>query len=343
MIFRKNNQIKSSLFVFFAMITFPFYLFAQESKKPVEHEAGFYYTIQKGDTLWGLSRRFYDSSWLWPDLWRENSQISNPHFLEPGERIRLFHQKKTERFVKPGLKQSLTEKAPYKEPIYFFYKEINKVGFIRKKTVTPRGTIFKVKGDKGMISRGDIVYIKQTEKTQLSPETRYTVYRPLKPIKDLKTRTDIGTQHYILGIAEIIKQEPRFAIARIIRSFREIKINDRLMPYRPRSSKIIVAQSKQEINGKIIAPEEDTAMIGSGVIAFIDKGKKDGITPGQSYSILSQGGKQSEFKKKEKILLPPDNIGSLVVLHTEQTTSTVLVTRSNKEFFPGARIGLSKP
>ena len=79
-----------------AIIFFPVLIFAQENKKIVEHEAGFYYTVQKGDTLWDLSDRFFDSSWLWPDLWSENSQISNPHWIYPGERIRIFHQKGTE-------------------------------------------------------------------------------------------------------------------------------------------------------------------------------------------------------------------------------------------------------
>jgi len=57
-------------------------------KGDVEYEAGFYYTVKKGDTLWDLSQRFSDTPWQWPDLWHENQQLPNPHWIYPGERIR---------------------------------------------------------------------------------------------------------------------------------------------------------------------------------------------------------------------------------------------------------------
>jgi len=65
---------------------------AQEAPKEVPHESGLYYTIQKGDTLWDLSQRFFDSPDLYPELWNKNDQIPNPHWIYPGEQIRLYHQ-----------------------------------------------------------------------------------------------------------------------------------------------------------------------------------------------------------------------------------------------------------
>ena len=73
------------------MVLLPFSLFAEEADQDMKHEAGFYYTVQKGDTFWDLSQRFSDSPWVWPDLWRENDQIPNPHRIYPGQRIRLYH------------------------------------------------------------------------------------------------------------------------------------------------------------------------------------------------------------------------------------------------------------
>ncbi len=59
---------------------------ADAVEETIEHEAGFYYTIQRGDTLWDLSDKFFDSPWYWPELWQENEQIPNPHWIYPGER-----------------------------------------------------------------------------------------------------------------------------------------------------------------------------------------------------------------------------------------------------------------
>jgi len=41
-------------------------------------DSGFYYTIKKGDTLWDLSEKFYNSQWDWPGLWEMNDEIKNP-------------------------------------------------------------------------------------------------------------------------------------------------------------------------------------------------------------------------------------------------------------------------
>jgi len=340
MYYNRKFQMIISLYILTAMIFFPVRMFAQENKEIVKHEAGFYYTVQKGDTLWDLSDRFFDSSWLWPDLWSENDQIANPHWIYPGERIRIFHQKGTESFVgKTGLKSGSRKKELQKEPLYYYYSPIERIGFIRKDPVVPSGVIFKVKDDKEMISTGDLVFIRSKgDITPLTAGSNYSVYRASKPIIDQKTEALIGTQYYLTGVVKITKIEPRFAVARVVQSYRIIEVGNLLMPYKRRSPKIEVIQSKKGLNGQLIISEEQANIIGDNEIAFIDKGSKDDVKLGQQYSIYYQENQRLDTETKEDVLLTQIVYGTLLVLHTEQTTSTVLITRSDQSINPGAKI-----
>jgi hypothetical protein len=332
----KKTYIFACLCMFVSIIfAFPYTPFASENSENVEsgdYKAGFYYTVQKGDTLWDLSQRFSDSPWVWPDLWNENKQIANPHWIYPGERILLYHRKWMDTFVQD---QTSVEVKPY-----FYYPEIARVGFIRKEAVTPSGTIFKVKDDKQMISMGDLVFISQKGNDLLSPGSKYTVYRTFKPIKDKETKEYIGIQHYLVGVVEIIKNEQGFSSAKVIQSFWPINIDDHVMPYEEKWPEITLTDSLKGFDGKIIQSEDNEVIFAANDIAFIDKGKADGITPGQMYSIYYQDKKKVDGNE---LVLPPIEYGKLIVLRIEDTTSTVLIIDSDKSIEAGAKFHYPLP
>jgi hypothetical protein len=68
---------------------------AQPAKPPAEplalkQDAPDRYVVVPGDTLWGISARYTDSPWRWPELWGLNrEQIQNPHLIYPGYVILL--------------------------------------------------------------------------------------------------------------------------------------------------------------------------------------------------------------------------------------------------------------
>jgi hypothetical protein len=227
---------------------------------------------------------------------------------------------------------------PQKDLPYYYYSLIDRIGFVKKEPVSPCGSIFKVKDHKGMISDGDLVYIKPTDNTSLVPGSKYFTYRIIDNIEDEKTGNPIGTQYYMTGIVEITQKEPGFVVAKVMQTFRTIEINNSLMPYEQRSPKITLVESKQGLNGKIVATEEQEVIFGDNSIAFVDKGNEDGIAPGQWYSIYYQEERGTTAKTGKGDLLPPVVYGTLLVLHAEKNTSTVLITGSENSVESGALI-----
>jgi len=65
------------------------------SNKPVETwdslflESGAekFYTVQTGDTLYGISRTLFGDPEFWPKIWSLNTKITNPHIIEKGQII----------------------------------------------------------------------------------------------------------------------------------------------------------------------------------------------------------------------------------------------------------------
>ena len=345
---RTKSSILCSVFLLLAFL-FSTLSIAADQIETVESQTGFYYTIQKGDTLWGLSKQFSDSPWLWPELWKENDQISNPHWIFPGERIRLYKKAGTQTITKtePSRPVAAIPATPPVEKVkkkantpFFFYPAIDRIGFIRKPPVSPIGTIFEVQGRKDMISEGDVIYIRpaaDTPQSLLIPGSRHTIFRYMKPTDKEKSVDTIGTQHFILGTVELTQQEPDMVLAKVVKSFRPIMVNDMLMPYAQQSSKIELRPSTPGIDGQIIASEEHTVLTGDYMLAFIDKGRADNIEVGQQYSIYRQQKTVLENNQIKDKKLPPQDFATLLVLHTEQTTSTVVITQTADSISAGER------
>lgn len=50
------------------------------------------YEIRPGDNLWDVSRTIFGTGFFWPKLWQLNSEITNPHDIQPGSKLSFLEQ-----------------------------------------------------------------------------------------------------------------------------------------------------------------------------------------------------------------------------------------------------------
>jgi LysM repeat protein len=322
---------------------------ANETDKNITSETGLYYTIQKGDTLSDLSQKFYDSNLVWPDLWYQNNEIFNPHLIYPGEKIKLFKKAETD-----NIKIVKKNKTPVPVPQYKYYhfSKIDSIGFLKIEKKKERGQynfknyknfdkpyIYKVNKNKKLISKGDLVYIKQQNGKPLSIGSLHSIYKTKLRLSK-KTNKYIGTEYIVLGVIEISYENLKnYYEARVIKNFKDIEKYSFLMPYQQKSSAIAIPinqiEKKKNISGKIIAAAGNPILFGEKMIAFIDKGQNEGVMIGHKFTIYKQP-VAYDPDTEEKINLSPISYGNILVIRTFKNTSTVIITKSKDFMQQGA-------
>ena len=291
-------------------------------------DTGFYYTIQKGDTLWDLSQKFYDSQWDWPGLWGINKEIKNPHWIYPGNTIRVY--------LKPEFKKQAPEKL--KLPTIetrFNYPAIHRTGFIKKEQVTPLGTVLREKEGNIMMATDDIVYIRPAGQVPLIIGHRYQIYSTSQLDQTIETGRYKGIKHLIKADLEVIEVNSQYAVGKIKKAYRDVVSGDLVMDFYTRHPSVEVDGYPEPVDAVLLCSEDDNVMVNDYRIAFINKGTEDNIRSGNIYTIKRGKETESVYDIKTGLDIAPVTSGRLIVLHTESSSATVMVLSSTLDIHPG--------
>ncbi len=296
-----------------------------------DQDTGFYYTIKKGDTLWGLSKKFYNSQWDWPGLWEMNQDIKNPHWIYPGNTIRVY-LKPEYQTQPPPPEQPEQPRKPEKIVVEtkFNCPNIHKIGFIKKEPVPALGTVVGERQGNIMMSANDIIYIEPTGRTPLVPGRKYQIFTTSKVKSKVK-----GYLHLIKADVEIIQIHSDYAVGRIDNAFNAVEAGNLVMDYYTRPTTLLVDEYPAPVDATLIGSEDNNIFLNDHRIAFINKGSQDSIKPGNIYTIKRPYKTGSVYDPKTDLPIAPITLGRLIVLHTEEDISTVMVISSTEDIYPG--------
>jgi hypothetical protein len=291
---RKTKMMRYALMVFLLL---PLITFAQsqEIKK---------YKIIKGDTLWDISERDLNDPFMWPAIWKLNKWITNPHWIYPGQIIKiplyLLQKEKNgeegaaefatasagETFSyqgQPSPEEEVKKETPTKYPLV--NRNILMAGGYIADSIPGVGEVDDLSSHQIITGREDIVYLTTDHPAKVGD--KFYVIRASGRIKHPITSKKIGYVITIEGVVEVVKITNGDTTAKITKSFSEIQEGDRLVSYYDIESPMTEGHFRTPyINGMIIATSNNIALQSMLDIVYIDKGCDDGIEAGDMFRTI---------------------------------------------------------
>ncbi|KIH78048.1 LysM domain-containing protein [Geoalkalibacter ferrihydriticus] len=304
------------------------------------------YVIKKGDTLWGISERFIKDPFYWPNLWATNPYIRNPHFIYPGQKLRIFPDR-IEFVTAETEPAQIVEPAPEVEapPVVresITVKAFGGDGYIDS-LVSSVGTLVDATDNRIMMGTGDRVFVELTDPGRVAPGDRFTLFHLGERVRHPQTNEYIGYLVSDLGTIQISEIHPQVASAQIIEAHREILRGALLRPYQPPRREVELKEAVAPLAGTLIGSTEKNLALGQNMVAYIDLGSEDGLEAG-NLMIISRPRKATEIARQnrgpwaESLELPEIVLGAGVVIETRSRTASLLIVKSVDAINRGDRV-----
>ncbi|MGR8931845.1 MAG: LysM peptidoglycan-binding domain-containing protein [Gammaproteobacteria bacterium] len=301
------------------------------------------YTVVKGDTLWDISGKFLEHPWRWPELWRNNPQIKNPHWIYPGDRLYFSYVNGEPQLsfspgegngdepdLTPRIRISDVEKPIPMIPSNAISQFLTSPKVVSAEEIAQAPYVLAIADEHLVGGTGDRIYVRSITDPQ---GLGYTVYREGKPYIDPVTNEVLGYE--ALYVADTLIEKPGDpATLRVLKSNSEIRRGDRLMlsvegglalNYFPRPP-------EQPIIGSILSVMGGVTRIGQHDIVVIDKGTVDGLEVGHTLDIYQRGRlvvDQYQGNGNQMVKLPDELAGQLLVFRPFERVSYALVMKAN--------------
>jgi len=303
------------------------------------------YVVKKGDTLWGLSERFIKDPGYWPDLWSKNREITNPHLIYPGQRVRI-HPDRIEVLPKgPEASASGAKAADIAQDVMEekIFPVIGNEGFLMETETKPFGSIISVQHDRIIAGVDDIVYTDIGSANGARGGEKFTIFRFEGSVSHPHTNEIMGRKVVPLGTLQLTDVEKQASRSIITRNFREISPGSYLAPYREdRRHEVSLKMARNDLKGYIIESYTGSNIIAAGDVVYVDLGSVQGAEPGNMLYVVRDVAVEQRFAEGRIDRLPQELLGALVLLETGKKTAMAVVVKSIDAIYKGDKI-ISQP
>ena len=356
------QQVRKSITVLsFFLITGGSFAQAPTAPLTLKPDAPDRYVVVPGDTLWGISQRYTDSPWRWPELWGLNrDQIRNPHLIYPGYVIVLDRARGTlsigERQPVPpattaGAAPGSVKLGPRVRVESLAKQEIPSIPpaliepfLTRPLVIEPGGldkapTIIATQADRVILASGNSAYVRGIGG---STEESWYVYRQGGPLVDPDTNQTLAYEAIYLGTAQLTRPGDPATVV-LTSAVQEVGAGDKLVAAgKPQPITYAPHAPDSQIRGRVISIYGSPGRVGEAgpqAIISINRGRADKIEVGHVLALYNLGGTVRDVTKRANapdalIKLPDERAGLAFVFRVFDRISYALVMHVTRPVSP---------
>jgi LysM repeat protein len=318
---------------------------APEPRVVLNPNAPLSYTVQRGDTLWGIATMYLRDPWLWPEIWHVNPTVQNPHLIYPGDVLALAYgadgspqvtvSRGSALRVSPIVRTSPLDAdaiptIPY-EAIAAF---LGKPGLLTREELAAAPRVAAMRDRHLLGGMGNDVFVKGMRE---QAPGRYNILRVGDELKNPENGKVLGYMGVHAAVVQVDKIE-ELTRAEIIDSSRETAAGDVLLVEDTAvvASDIIPHAPPAGIDGQIVAVVDGVSLIGQYQVVALNRGSRHGLGVGHVLAVDREGEvvrdgscrRSGLAQCKGELKLPSDRAGSVLVFKTYEQLSYGLILQT---------------
>ncbi len=320
------------------------------------------YTVKSGDTLWDIAAMFLRNPWQWPEIWQANPQIANPHLIYPGDVIALTYvdgqpRLTLERNGVPVAGHGAT-RPPADGRTVVLRPRIREIPHEDVIPALPLGVVNNFLTRTRIVEAGELEtapYVLAGQERRLISgsgddffargdlprgESFFGIYRRGDPYIDPDSQELLGLKAEDIGSAQLKTVNGEVATFKATRSQREIRVGDRLLSHEERrlDPTFYPRAPDVDVEGKIISVEGGVTQVGHLDVVAINRGERDGLEAGNVLGIYKQGETVRDRIAGDRIVLPSERAGVLMVFRAFEKMSFGLVMHADRPLAVGDEV-----
>lgn len=302
------------------------------------------YTVQTGDTLWGLSQRFLNNPWYWPKVWSYNPQLDNPNWIRPGTVLRFYPgeapvEVKPEEPEEEQTFDDIGEGGGFEDRTGLDQRQEQGTDVRRREFFIPSdrldsaGQIINSPEEKQMLADEDRAYIKLKKSAQ--PGEVLQIFRKERELRHPVTGAVVGQIVVMTGEVRIDQTGRDQSLGTIVATWDPVERDQYVDALPVATDPVRRVENSKNVKGYVVdAAPSPLSFMAESYIAVIDKGSADGVQPGNTFTIVRAGDPYT----REYSGMMDEDIGELIVVETFKNASTALVLSASRVIVPGDRI-----